>query len=36
MDPSDTGNASAGPFHVDVGCNEGDLTLEVARAILIN
>jgi SAM-dependent methyltransferase len=33
--PSDTGESPAGTFsYVDVGCNEGDLTLEIAKAIL--
>jgi SAM-dependent methyltransferase len=33
--PTDTDNAPARTFsYVDVGCNEGDLTLEVAKAIL--
>jgi SAM-dependent methyltransferase len=32
--PSDTGNAEKNFHYVDVGCNEGDLTLEVAKAIL--
>jgi SAM-dependent methyltransferase len=33
--PNDPSNASAGTFsYVDVGCNEGDLTLEIAKAIL--